>query len=267
VTLGWLGAWLLGLAAAVLLMTAVWVVSLLKKDASIVDIFWGPGFALLAWLYFLLGGDGASPRRLLGAALATLWGVRLAAHIAWRALGRGEDPRYRRMRERHGARFGAVSLFTVFLLQAGLQWLISAPLMQVQVSAAPLGWLDALALAVFCVGFAFETLGDLELARFRADPRNRGRVLRTGLWRYTRHPNYFGDAVVWWSFFLLALATPRSTWTVYSPALMTFLLLRVSGVTLLEADLARSKPGYEDYMASTNAFFPWLPGTRDGGRT
>lgn len=252
--------WLSGLAAALVLVLLVWLGSLVRRDASIIDIFWGPGFAVLAWVY-AAWGDGWQPRKLLALGLVTVWGVRLAAHILWRARGKGEDYRYREMRERHGARFWWVSLFAVFLFQGVLLWLISAPLLQAVRATGPPGWtgLDLAALLLFVFGFLFEAVGDLQLARFRSDPASHGKVLRSGLWRYTRHPNYFGDAVVWWSFFVLALATPGALWTVFSPVLMTFLLLKISGVGLLEKKLRRTRPEYEEYVASTNAFLPWFP--------
>ena len=255
-----LPVWFSGLAVALTLVILVWVLSLLRRDASIIDIFWGPGFVALVWTYAVLG-KGWPPRTLLTLALVSLWGLRLAAHIFWRSRGKPEDYRYAEMRERHGKQFWWVSLFTVFLLQGVLLWLISAPLLQSITTAEPAGLtsLDLGAAALFVLGFLFETIGDLQLARFRSDPENRGKVLQSGLWRYTRHPNYFGDAVVWWSFFLLALSTPGAVWTLFSPVLMTLLLLKVSGVGLLEKKLNRTRPEYADYVARTNAFVPWFP--------
>jgi steroid 5-alpha reductase family enzyme len=245
------------------LLVLVWLASLARRDASIVDVFWGPGFVASAWVYAALG-DGWAPRAMLALALVSLWGLRLAAHILWRSRGKPEDYRYQEMREKYGKRFWWVSLFTVFLFQGLLMWLISVPLLQAIRAPQPAGWtaFDLAALVLFVVGFFFETVGDLQLARFRSDTGNRGRVLRTGLWRYTRHPNYFGDAVVWWSFFVLALGTPGSLWTLYSPLLMTLLLLKVSGVGLLEKKLSRTRSEYADYVASTNAFVPWFPRPR-----
>jgi steroid 5-alpha reductase family enzyme len=245
------------------LLVLVWLASLARRDASIVDVFWGPGFVASACVYAALG-DGWAPRTMLALALVSLWGLRLAAHILWRSRGKQEDYRYQEMREKHGKRFWWVSLFTVFLFQGLLMWLISVPLLQAIRASQPAGWtaFDLAALVLFVVGFFFEAVGDLQLARFRSDTGNRGRVLRTGLWRYTRHPNYFGDAVVWWSFFTLALGTPGSLWTIYSPLLMTLLLLKVSGVGLLEKKLSRTRSEYADYVARTNAFVPWFPGPR-----
>jgi steroid 5-alpha reductase family enzyme len=162
------------------------------------------------------------------------------------------------MRRGHGARFWWVSLFTVFLLQAALAWAISLPVQLAVLSDGPLGWLDGLAVLTWLVGLAFEAIGDLQLTRFRRDPANRGRALDTGLWRYSRHPNYFGDALLWWGFGLLGLAA-GAPWTLFAPALMTFLLLKVSGVALLEKGMEERRPAYRDYVARTSAFVPWFP--------
>jgi steroid 5-alpha reductase family enzyme len=251
---------LLGLAAAFGLMTVVWIASLAKRDVSIIDIFWGPGFALIAWLYFALG-DPSTARQLILPALVTVWGLRLGLYILWRGRGKGEDYRYAEMRHKWGARFPVLSLAIVFWLQAGLLWLIGLPLMFAQLSAQPSGsaWLDAVGLVLFATGLFFESVGDLQLARFKDDPANKGKVLDSGLWRYTRHPNYFGDATVWWGFWLIALAAGSPAWTVVCPLLMTVLLLKVSGVALLEKGLAKTKPQYRDYVRKTSAFFPWPP--------
>ncbi len=255
--------WLGGLATVLGAFGLIWVVSLARRDASIVDIFWGPGFVLATAVY-AWSAEGWAPRETLVLVLVSLWGVRLAVHILWRARGKGEDYRYVEMREKHGGGFWWVSLFTVFLFQALLVALISAPLLQAVQARQPARWtvFDLVGVLLFATGFLFEAVGDLQLSRFRADPANRGKVLRSGLWRYTRHPNYFGDAVVWWSFFVLAVGTPGSLWTVYSPIVMTFLLLKVSGVGLLEKKLRRTRSEYADYVARTNAFFPWFPRVR-----
>ena len=249
-----------GLLAVLGLALAVWLVSLVRRDASIADIYWGLGFVALAWLYRDLGA-AESVRATLVPVLVTIWGVRLAAHILWRSRGRAEDPRYAAMRRRWGPRFPLVSLFTVFWLQAAVMWIVALPLLQVQTAAAGWSWLDGLGVGLFAAGFAFEAIGDRQLARFRADPASANRVLDRGLWRYTRHPNYFGDATLWWGLGCLALATPGGAWTLAGPALMSFLLRRVSGVTLLEKGLRESRRGYRDYVARTNAFFPWRPRT------
>ena len=251
-------------ALVVACMALLWLVSLRRRDASIVDPFWGTGFALVAWLGWA-SSDGAGPRRALALALVTVWGLRLSLHLLRRNAGKGEDPRYRAMRVARGERFWLVSLFTVFLLQGALMWVISLPL-QVAVAAdepARLGFLDGLGAALWATGFLFEAVGDWQLARFRRDPASRGRVLDTGLWRYTRHPNYFGDALLWWGLGCLGLAA-GAAWTLVSPILMTVLLLEVSGVSLLEKDIAQRRPAYRDYARRTSAFFPWFPDRGEG---
>jgi steroid 5-alpha reductase family enzyme len=254
----------IALVAVLAMMTVVWVASLVKRDASIVDVFWGLGFAVAGWIY-LRAGDGGTVRGALVTGLVTLWALRLSGYILWRNWGHGEDYRYQEMRERHRAIFPLWSLLVIFWFQGLLLWAVSMPLYQAQhPEPNALGRLDALGLVLFAVGFAFEAGGDWQLARFKADPANRGQVMDRGFWRYTRHPNYFGDAVVWWSFFCFAAATPGGWWTVFSPVLMTGLLMRVSGVTLLEKKLHETKPAYRRYAEETSAFFPWPPRRRSG---
>jgi steroid 5-alpha reductase family enzyme len=248
------------------LMLGTWLVSLWRRDASIVDVVWGLGFAAIGKVSSFLA-DGVAGRRVLVTLLSMLWGLRLAAYLLWRNQGKPEDYRYQAMRRRWGARFPVVSLFTVFGLQGVLMYVISLPLQIACAAPSPgLGWLDALGVLAWLVGMAFEVTGDVQLARFRADPANAGRVLDTGLWRYTRHPNYFGDCLVWWGFFALAAGTPVGPWTAVSPVLMTVLLRRVSGVTLLERSLARRKPGWAEYAARTNPFVPGPPRRERTGR-
>lgn len=251
---------LAGLGAVLAAATLVWLLSLRLRDASIADVAWGPGFLLLALTWALLS-DGYGARRLLVLSLVGVWGLRLAVHIAARNRGKGEDPRYRRFRERAGASFPLRSLFTVFWLQAGLLWIVAAPLLPALASPRParLTLLDGLGALVWLVGFLFEAIGDAQLRRFKADPARRGEVLRSGLWRYTRHPNYFGDATLWWGLWCFAAAVPGGAVTAFGPALMTWLLLRVSGVRMLEEDLRERKPEYRDYVRTTNAFFPGPP--------
>jgi steroid 5-alpha reductase family enzyme len=248
------------LAAAAGLMLCVWLLSLVKKDASIVDTFWGLGFILIAVVCCAIG-KGYEQRRILMTALTAIWGFRLATHIFWRNKGKGEDFRYRAMRARHAERFALVSLYSVFALQGLLMWVISLPLQIGESSREParLTWLDSVGVIVWLIGFALESIGDLQLARFKANPNNKGKVMDRGLWRYTRHPNYFGDALLWWGIFLIAMSTPAGIWTVISPLIMTGLLMKVSGVALLEKTLMKTKPEYRDYVRRTNAFFPWLP--------
>jgi steroid 5-alpha reductase family enzyme len=241
-------------------MVALWLLSLALRNASIADIFWGPGFVLIAALTFFWTNGGGSPRSWLLLGMVGLWGLRLGAYLLWRNAGHGEDPRYVAMRRHWGARFWWVSLFSVFILQGAFLWIVSLPVQLGQVArGGPFGALDALGLALFTLGLFFEAVGDWQLARFKADPANAGEAMDRGLWRYTRHPNYFGDFCVWWGIFCVALAAPHGVWSVFGPALMSFLLLRVSGVPLLERSIHRRRPGYVEYAKRTSAFFPRPP--------
>ena len=226
---------LIGLGTILTASTLVWMISVRLEDASIADICWGLGFVLLAWLYCLLSPT-LTPRSWLVAVLITLWGARLSLHIVRRNHGKEEDPRYRAMRASHGRAFWWRSLFTVFWLQGAILWFVALPLLVAVRASSPaaLTAVDGLGVLLFAIGFGFEVVGDYQLERFRAEPSNRGNVLDRGLWRYTRHPNYFGDATLWWGLYAIAATTPSGWLTVLSPALMTFLLMRVSGVTLLE---------------------------------
>lgn len=242
-------------------MLALWLLSLALRDASIVDVFWGIGFAMIAHVARITSA-GAPARAWLVTLLVTAWGIRLGAYLLWRNWGGGEDPRYQAMRRHWGARFWIVSLGVVFGLQGVLMWLVSLPVQAAIMAPAPatLGWLDALGTVLVLTGLAFESIGDLQLARFKADPSTKGHVMDRGLWRYTRHPNYFGDAVVWWGLYCFALATGHPL-TIVGPLVMTWLLTRLSGVPLLEKKLARTRPGYAEYVARTSSFIPWPPKT------
>jgi steroid 5-alpha reductase family enzyme len=240
-------------AALTACMVGLWLISLPIKNSSIVDIFWGLGFVLVAWLSWWQASS--SPRAELMVGLVSLWGVRLAGYLAWRNLGHGEDARYTAMRKRHGVAWAWRSLPIVFLLQGALVLVISAPVQLAVSQGGALGPLDLVGAGLVVIGVAFETIGDLQLAAFKRA--HTGQVMDRGLWRYTRHPNYFGDAVTWWGLFVIALAA-GGWWTVFSPVLMTTLLLRVSGVTLLEKTL-KKRPGYDEYVRRTSVFFPWPP--------
>jgi steroid 5-alpha reductase family enzyme len=255
-----IAAALIGVGASLTVLTLVWMVSLKLRDASIADVCWGLGFVLQAWLYRLLS-PAAATRSWLVVALVTVWGARLSLHIFRRNRRKGEDRRYQALRDSRPQSFWWRSLFTVFWLQAALLWLVGLPMLVAVRAAAPaaLSAADGVGILLFAIGFGFEAVGDYQLARFKADPANRGKVLDTGLWRYTRHPNYFGDSTVWWGIYAMAAATPGGWLTLVSPSLMTLLLLRVSGVTLLEENLKSSKPGYGAYITRTPAFFPWFP--------
>jgi steroid 5-alpha reductase family enzyme len=251
---------LIGLGTILTALTLVWMISVKLRDASVVDICWGLGFVLLAWLYGFLS-PALTLRSSLVAALMTLWGTRLSVHIFRRNHGKGEDPRYQAMRASHGPAFWWRSLFTVFWLQGAILWFVALPLLVAIRATQPTGLtaVDGLGIMFFAIGFGFEVVGDYQLERFRAERSNRGQVLDRGLWHYTRHPNYFGDATMWWGIYVIAAATPGGWLTVLSPSLMTLLLMRVSGVTLLEDGLKASKPGYRAYIIRTPAFFPWFP--------
>lgn len=255
-----LSIFVINFIAVMLFMIGVWVISLFKKDASIVDGFWGLGFILVAWMTFGLS-EGYLGRKILIAGLTTLWGLRLSAHIFWRSWGKEEDKRYRKWRSEHDEKFWIVSLFKVFGLQGVVLWIVSLVIQVGQLAPTPdsLTWLDFLGTAIWLFGFLFEAIGDWQLLRFKASPQNSGKVMDQGLWGYTRHPNYFGEAVLWWGMFLITLATPGSFWTIISPLLMTGLLLKVSGVTLLERTMLETRPQYKEYMEHTSAFFPWFP--------
>jgi steroid 5-alpha reductase family enzyme len=255
-----------GIALLIILgcMMVLWLISLRLQNSSIVDIFWGTGFVIATWLYFALTPDGFPLRKVLIGILVTVWGLRLSIHILTRNWGKAEDFRYQKWRREAGPRWWWQSYFQVFLLQGLLLWIISAPLLAAQSSSLPDRWtfFDLAGLVLWAVGFFFESAGDLQLARFKADPTHKGKVLDSGVWRYTRHPNYFGDSAQWWGYFLIA-AGAGGWWTVFSPVIMTLLLLRVSGVALLEKTL-ETRPGYREYVERTSAFIPWFPKKKVG---
>ncbi|GAB4315090.1 MAG: DUF1295 domain-containing protein [Phototrophicales bacterium] len=259
--MSFLEIYIIGLGAIVLFMTAVWLISVWITNASIVDMVWGITYIIAAIVYFMLTENGYDTRKWLILILTVIWGGRLSLHITIRNWGKGEDFRYQRFRERYGAqRYWWFSFFQVFLLQGLIAWIVSLPLLAAQYHDTPayLTVFDVLGVVVWGIGLFFEAVGDWQLSRFKANPENKGKVLNTGLWKYTRHPNYFGDSMVWWGLFLLALSTSGGVLTIVSPILMTYLLLRVSGVLMLERAL-KHKPGYEEYIRRTSAFFPMPP--------
>jgi len=243
-----------GLMMTSLLLLLTWIVSCFKRDVSIVDSTWSLMFLGMAFVYALTGGE-LSARGVLILVLVSAWALRLSVYVTWRNWGEGEDRRYQAIRRNHQPGFALKSLYLVFGLQGLLAWFISLPLLAAATGSTPLGMLDAVAVLVWATGFSFESIADAQLAAFKAHAENRGKVLDTGLWRYTRHPNYFGECVIWWGFYLLALAA-GGWWTLPAPLLMTFLLLRVSGVALLERDIGERLPAYRDYAHATNAFVP-----------
>lgn len=242
------------------LVTLLWLISLKIKDASIVDIFWGIGFVITFWIATLLTPGLLTTRIILLGTLATVWGLRLSLYIFSRNAGKGEDFRYAAWRAEAGASWWWRSFFKVFFLQGVLIWIIAVPLIATQTgdTTSPLKCLDYTGAALWLVGFIFEAGGDWQLVLFKSKPKNKGKLLSSGLWSLTRHPNYFGDAAQWWGFYLIA-ASAGALWTVISPIIMTFLLMRVSGVVMLEKTLKETKPGYAEYIERTSTFFPWLP--------
>jgi steroid 5-alpha reductase family enzyme len=257
--------WLVGLGTITAMMVAVWIASLVRRDVSLVDRVWGLAFVVAAWTYAHFA-DPPTARTWLVLALVTIWGLRLSAYLTWRNWGTGEDKRYQEMRRKRPESFPVRSLVTVFGLQGLLAWVISLPLLAATFADAPaeLTWLDALGVTVWLVGFVFEAGGDWQLSRFLSDPANRGKVMDQGLWRYTRHPNYFGDTTVWWGFFLLALAT-GAWWSALGSAVMTLFIVKVSGLALTERNMTKAgskREGYDEYVRRTNAFFPGPPRDR-----
>ncbi len=248
---------LAGLALIVALGFLTWLASLVRRDVSLVDRTWSIFITSAAAVYFvLLPAPGTRAVWMLGLAIA--WALRLSAYITARNWGHGEDRRYQEIRARNEPDFAFKSLYLVFALQAVLAWTVSAPFFAGMAGARPIGAIDVIGLALTAFGIGFEAIGDAQMSRFKADPANKGQVMDRGVWRYTRHPNYFGETCVWWGFWLVALGSAGwgGAWTIVSPILMTALLLKVSGVAMLEKDIGERRPAYRDYIARTNAFFP-----------
>jgi steroid 5-alpha reductase family enzyme len=243
-------------------MSLAWLVSVLRRDTSIIDAFWGPGLVVSAWVS-LICASAVHPLGVLITGLVSLWGARLGWHLLRRNLAQGEDRRYREMREKARGHWVARSYLTVFMLQGALLWLVSAPLQTaIALGAGITPWREGLSLlgvALFVLGMVFEAVADAQLDRFKRDPANKGKVMDRGLWRYSRHPNYFGEACIWWGLFLTALPAPLTAWTLFSPALVTLLLLKVSGLPLAEKGMESRRPGYADYARRTSAFIPLPP--------
>lgn len=233
-----------------------WPVSILKKNVGFVDSLW-PLFFIACALVYYTRIEASSVKSDVVLVLVLIWGIRLSGHITWRNWGEAEDHRYQAIR-RNNEPFWIKSLYIVFLLQAVLAWLVSVPLLGAMHGGGELDGLGICGIVLFALGFFFEAVGDFQLAQFKANPSNRGKVLQSGLWRYTRHPNYFGDFCVWWGFYGLALSA-GAWWSLPAPLIMSFLLLRVSGVRLLEKDIGERRPDYADYIRRTPAFVPWFP--------
>jgi steroid 5-alpha reductase family enzyme len=250
---------LIAAAAVALLMLATWAESIRRRDVSIVDVVWGPAFVVVALAGAIAGEDGAGLRLLL-LGLTAAWGLRLAWHLGRRRLAEpGEDRRYAAMRERQGDGFVPWSLVMIFGLQGLLVMIVSLPIQAAASHTAHVSATVIPGLVLFAVGLAFEAIGDAQLTGFRRDPENRGKVMDRGLWRYTRHPNYFGDFCVWWGLWLVALTAGGTWWTAIGPVVMSVLLIRVSGKGLLEKSIGRRRPGYHEYVRRTSGFFPLPP--------
>jgi steroid 5-alpha reductase family enzyme len=254
-----ISAWMLSLGAMLAMAFAAWLASVYRRDVSIVDSLWS--------LFFILGlsiyawqSQASGPRTVAVMVMLFAWGLRLALHITVRNHGQPEDRRYRAIRERNQPHFWLKSLYIVFGLQAFLAWVVCLPAFAAVSGPAPLGPLDFVGMVVWATGMFFQVVGDHQLRRFQRSSNTQSAVLDTGLWRYSRHPNYFGEALVWWGLYLLALSA-GAWWALIAPVLMTTLLLRVSGVSLLEKDIAERRPAYREYIRRTNAFWPGRPRT------
>ena len=247
--------------AVVLVLGVTFAVAVRLGRHAVVDVAWGLGFAAVAGTSYLLSaGDGDPLRRLLVLALTTLWGVRLALHIGLRSRGHGEDPRYEELLAKSPGSRRLFALRRIYLTQGAVLWFVSLPVQVAAFQPSRPGLIAWSGVVVWLLGFGFEAVGDYQLTRFRNDPSSRGKVLDTGLWRYTRHPNYFGDACVWWGLWLVALDAWPGILTVLSPVLMTWLLAKGTGKPLLEKDIGARRPGYADYVRRTSGFLPLPPG-------
>ncbi|MBN2481933.1 MAG: DUF1295 domain-containing protein [Bacteroidales bacterium] len=252
--------YLIALATIMSMMFILWIISIWIKNVSIVDLFWGFGFVVVCFIYYLKTG-GFEIRKVLLLTMVCVWGLRLSVYLSWRNHGKGEDFRYKKFRKDYGEhRYWWISFFQTFLIQGVLMWLVSAPLLGAQYYPHndALNVFDFIGIFIWLIGFIFEAGGDIQLALFKKDPANKGKVLNKGFWHYTRHPNYFGDAAVWCGYAFICIAA-GSYIPVLGSVLMIILIIKVSGVALLEKTLKTSKPEYRDYIEKTSAFIPWFP--------
>lgn len=243
-----------------ILVSLLWILSAIIKNVSIVDLFWGLGYVIVNAFYILKSGD-LNTRKIIVLVLVSVWGLRLFIYLSLRNIGKGEDFRYQNFRKTYGPeRYWWFSYFQTFLLQGALILLVSLPLLGVNNGKPFTGliWLDYVGIVIWIIGFMFETGGDYQLSRFKKDPTNKGKVLDKGFWKYTRHPNYFGDSAVWWAFAVFSIAS-GSYWQIIGSVFMTLLIIKVSGVSLLEKTLNDTKPQYREYIQKTSSFFPWFP--------
>ena len=243
-----------------ILVTLLWLLSIAIKNVSIVDIFWGFGFVGVN-VFYIYSLEEINPRNWLLLGLVSIWGLRLTFYLAIRNIGKGEEYRYQQFRKDYGVkRYWWFSYFQVFLLQGTLILIVSLPYLGVHLSetSGTLIWLDYIAILIWIIGFSFEAGGDYQLYQFKKNLKNKGKVLNTGFWKYTRHPNYFGDSAIWWSYALFSIAA-GGYWQIIGAVIMTLLIVKVSGVALLEKTLNNTKPKYKEYIEKTNSFFPWFP--------
>ena len=243
-----------------ILVTLLWIWSVFIKNVSIVDIFWGLGFVVVNTFYVFMSGE-LNARKIVILTLVCIWGFRLAIYLAIRNIAKGEDFRYQEFRQNYGPkRYWWFSYFQTFLLQGILIMIISLPLLGINYnnSNGNLQILDYLGIIIWLIGFTFETVGDFQLSNFKRDSKNKGKILHTGLWKYTRHPNYFGDSAVWWAYGIFSIAA-GSYWQAIGAVIMTLLILKISGVSLLEKTLKETKPQYKEYIQKTSSFIPWFP--------
>lgn len=249
----------LTLAASAGVMTLAWLVCLATGKASVADSFWGPGFAAVSWVVYS-AGPGETFRNLLLALMVSLWGCRLCLYLTLRNWNRPEDGRYRAIRENMGRGFWWKSLFKIFLVQAVLVWVVSLAAQLAQMSSGPAhpGFFDLLGVFLWVAGFGFESVADHQMMMFKKDPGNRGKVLDRGLWAYSRHPNYFGETLMWWGIYCMALQTGYGPAGLISPVVITWLLIRVSGIRITETHTRQSRPEYAEYQRKVSPFIPWF---------
>jgi steroid 5-alpha reductase family enzyme len=244
----------------------LWLITLRTRDVTPVDSIWALGMVVLGASTFVQA-SGDPGRKALMMALCAVWGLRLGGYLLWRWRSHGPDRRYVSMfanaKEKNGWGFGRTSAILVYGIQAPLLFIVCLPVQLGQIDATPgIGTLGMIGAGIALIGIAFETIGDWQLVRFRANPANQGKVLTTGLWRYTRHPNYFGDACTWWGLYLIGAESVTGLWALPGPVLLTWTLMKWSGVPTIEGRLKRKKPGYEDYVRRTSGFLPWFPKPR-----
>ncbi len=249
-------------ALALFLYIAIaFIVGTVKKNNSLMDIFYGPAYIVLTWTALIVSGSFAW-RQIVVTILITLWGIRLGTYVFIRNHGKGEDPRYKNMRERWGNRAILLALLSVYIYQGLVVYLVGFPAIYLNGASNPsLNWLDAIGIGLWVFGFFFETVGDYQLYKFLQDPTNKGHIMTRGLWKYTMHPNYFGEVTQWWAIWIIAISVPWGFLMIFSPLYITFQIVKVSGVKLLDKRY-KDNPEYQEYREVTSKFFPWFPKKR-----